>query len=615
MNPEQYLDALLSLPGMWGPRVSRDGGWVAWTWFRTGPAADVFVAPADGSAAPIRLTETAENTFLVSWAPDSRGVIVKQDRGGNERTQLFRVDLDRPLEMVPLTEPEPTYFLRGGELHPNGRWLVYGANLDPSTGREIEPTWIYRLDLETGERRVLARPEKGGWIVPDLSPTGDHVLYGRMDLHPAGYQYWVADIEGNEDCELLNFGAEVKTHASWFPDGKRVLAMAETETHQRVGVLELESGELDWLLDDPGRNIERAFVPHGNEQIVVVEVQRARTCCSLLDPTTGRETHLPEIPGNLIPLAALADGLWVGQYYSSQQPADVVRFAVADPDPKRFISLSRIWERTSLAARDLAPAEDVSWRSVDGLEIQGWLYRPRQEAHGTVVYVHGGPSAHSQDAINNQIQFFVHQGYNVLDPNYRGSTGFSLVFREAIKEDGWGGLEQEDIRAGIEALIERGIAHSHKVGVTGTSYGGYSAWCAISRYPPEIVAAAAPICGMTDLVVDYETTRPDLRPYSEEMMGGSPDTAPERYHERSPIHFVGNIKGELLIVQGLQDPNVTPENVRTVEGALREAGVPYELLVFEDEGHGVSRPRNQKELYQRLAEFFGGAFQPDPSTG
>ena len=85
------------------------------------------------------------------------------------------------------TEPEPNYFLRGGDLHPNSRWLVYGANVDAATGCEIEPTWIYRLDLETGERRVLARPEKGAWIVPDLSPIGEHVLYRRMDLHLAGH--------------------------------------------------------------------------------------------------------------------------------------------------------------------------------------------------------------------------------------------------------------------------------------------------------------------------------------------------------------------------------------------------------------------------------------------
>ncbi|MGD9403578.1 MAG: hypothetical protein PVH95_00355, partial [Anaerolineae bacterium] len=271
MNAEQYLDSLLSLPGMWGPQVSRDGKWVAWTWFRTGPAADVFVAPTDGSAAPVRLTQTPDNTFLVSWAPDSRAVIVEQDRDGNERAQLFRVNLDRPLEMVPLTEPEPNYFIRGGDLHPSGRWLVYGANVNTATGQEIEPTWIYRLDLETGERRVLARPEKGGWVIPALSPTGAHVLYGRKDLHPAGYQYWVVDIEGNEDREILNFGAQVKTSASWFPDGERVLAMVETETHRRLGVLYLASGEIRWLLDDPARNIERAFVPHGSEQIVIVE--------------------------------------------------------------------------------------------------------------------------------------------------------------------------------------------------------------------------------------------------------------------------------------------------------------------------------------------------------
>jgi len=615
MDPEQVLDSLLSLPGMWDPQVSRDGKWVAWTWFRTGPAADVFAAPTDGSTAPIRLTETQDNTYLVSWTPDSRAVIVEQDKDGNERAQLFRVDLDRPLAMIPLTEPEPDYFIRGGALHPNGRWLVYGANVDAATGLGIEPTWVYRLDLETGERRVLARPKKGGWIVPSLSPTGDHVLYGRMDLHPAGYQCWVVDIEGYEDREILNFGAEVKTSASWFPDGKRVLAMVETGTHRRVGVLELASGEIRWLLDDPARNIERAFVPFGSEQIVIVEIQRARTCCSLLDPATGAETHLPTIPGDLIPLAPLRDGPWVGQYYSSRQPVDVVRFALANPDPERFASLSRVWERTSLTARDLAPVEDVSWKSVDGLEIQGWLYRPGQEARGTVVYIHGGPSDHSEDAINNEIQFLVSRGYNVLDPNYRGSTGFSLAFREAIKKDGWGGLEQEDIRTGIEAMLARGIAHPGRVGITGTSYGGYSAWCAVTRYPPEIVAAAAPVCGMTDLVVDYETTRPDLRPYSEEMMGGSPETVPERYHERSPIHFVGNIKGDLLIVQGLQDPNVTPQNVREVEKALSEAGVPYQILVFEDEGHGISKPGNQKVLYLRLEEFLANAFSPGPATG
>jgi dipeptidyl aminopeptidase/acylaminoacyl peptidase len=119
---------------------------------------------------------------------------------------------------------------------------------------------------------------------------------------------------------------------------------------------------------------------------------------------------------------------------------------------------------------------------------------------------------------------------------------------------------------------------------------------------------------MTDLVVDYETTRPDLRPYSEEMMGGSPDEIPDRYHQRSPIHFVDRIEGRLLIVQGMQDPNVTPENVRQVRLELDMNGIDYDLLQFEDEGHGIMRPKNLKVLYIRLAEFFEGAFAAKQSV-
>ena len=114
---------------------------------------------------------------------------------------------------------------------------------------------------------------------------------------------------------------------------------------------------------------------------------------------------------------------------------------------------------------------------------------------------------------------------------------------------------------------------------------------------------------MTDLVVDYNTTRPDLRVYGEEMMGGSPTQVPEIYKERSPINFIENIKGKLLIVQGARDPNVTPENVKAVEEKLKEYDIPYEKLIFDDEGHGISKPKNQKVLYQRIADFFEATFK------
>jgi pimeloyl-ACP methyl ester carboxylesterase len=621
MTPEEYLDAILTLPDIsdYNPKVSPDGSWVAWTWFQVGPAADVFAVPADGSIAPIRLTETPDNTILVSWTPDNRGVIVEQDKDGNERAQLFRIDLERPLEMVPLTEAEPDYYIRGGQLHPNGRWLVYAANFDITTGEEIEEAWVYRHDLQTGARIPLAKPLKSCYSVPQLNLQGTHILYFRKDLHPAGYQTWLVDIDGREDREILNFGPEVKTYAQWFPDGQRALIWAETPTHRRLGVWELASAKIRWLLDDPDRDIETSFVPHGTDQAVVVQNQLGCTHCSLLDVKTMAEIGLPEIPGHLIPLGPVPitpnlsptgreESEWIGFYASSRQPTDLVRFPLGDPRPEKFTSLTGVWERTQLTPNDLTQATDFSWHSVDEMEIHGWLYRPKGEAKGTVVYIHGGPTWHSQDWINAQIQFFAAQGLNVLDVNYRGSTGYGLPFREAIKEDGWGGREMEDIRTGIAALIKAGIAQEGRVGITGTSYGGYSSWWAITHFPPHLVAASAPICGMTDLVVDYETTRPDLRPYSEEMMGGSPSQVPERYLERSPINFVENIRGKLLIIQGAQDPNVTPKNVADVVQRLDQAAIPYEVLTFEDEGHGISKTENQRLLFIRLQAFFRDSF-------
>jgi dipeptidyl aminopeptidase/acylaminoacyl peptidase len=242
------------------------------------------------------------------------------------------------------------------------------------------------------------------------------------------------------------------------------------------------------------------------------------------------------------------------------------------------------------------------------MPIQGWLYRAVGEPIGTILDVHGGPTGHDEDAFSVDPQYYARAGFNVLQPNYRGSTGFTLEFQEAVKQEGWGGAEQVDIRAGADALIKAGIAKPGRIGITGTSYGGYSSWWAITHYPTEIIAAAVPICGMTDLVVDYETTRPDLRSYSEEMMGGTPETAPERFHERSPIHFVENIKGRLLIVQGANDPNVTPQNVADVRRRLDAARIPYDVLIFDDEGHGIGKPSNRKILLRRIVSFFAEAF-------
>ena len=139
----------------------------------------------------------------MNFFPNSESVIVEEDKGRNERVRLFKVNISEPEKMKPLTMEDPPFFLRGGSIHPNERWLVFGANYDFIKKEEIEPTWVYRQDLNSGEKIILAKPNKPNWLYPELSKTGDHILYNRKEYHPKGTQYWIADIEGKKDQELL----------------------------------------------------------------------------------------------------------------------------------------------------------------------------------------------------------------------------------------------------------------------------------------------------------------------------------------------------------------------------------------------------------------------------
>jgi dipeptidyl aminopeptidase/acylaminoacyl peptidase len=608
MTEDTFLHQLMTLPTVLEGKISPDKRWVVFTWYRKHENIDVFLAPTDGSSAPIPLTHTPEATELVSWTPDSQAVIVSEDHDGDEFARLFRVDINQPKMMHPLTEDRPPYFIRGGMLHPNGRYLFYGANFDFETGQVIEPTWIYRHDLSSGERVPISRPSIPNWTVPELNKPGTHLIYTRRGSNPSGRQVWLVDVDGRQDREILNFGEGVKVFADWHPDGEHIVFLSEStgkgpQEHFSLGVYHWPTRGLRWLIDDPKRVIESFWVTRDG-LVVVDEMKDTNHMTTYLDIFSEKETPFPRLPGNLLPIGQAPDATWIALYYSSITPTLLVRLPISAQGQEELSSLTRVWEHTRLAPEQLTPAQDIRWKSVDGLEIQGWLYRASPNKKQAIVYIHGGPTWHSENRLNPQLQYYAHRGFNVLDVNYRGSTGFGLKYRLSIKEDGWGGREQADIATGAQALIQMGLAEAGKIGVTGTSYGGYSAWFLITHYPREIIGASAPICGMTDLVVDYNTTRPDLRPLSEEMIGGSPDQVPERYYERSPINFVHDIRGKLLIIQGAMDPNVSPENVRQVRERLEKYEIPYKLLVFNDEGHGIGKPANQEILYPKIADFF-----------
>ncbi|TFF92974.1 S9 family peptidase, partial [Candidatus Thorarchaeota archaeon] len=511
-----------------------------------------------------------------------------------------------------LTEKSPDHFMRGGYFDPTGENVVFAVNYDYDIKRETETFRVVFLDIESRKRTVVARPDRPASISLDVDPKGRYVLYSRSDEDPSGVQFWVASPDGLEDREILNFGPKAKIDAHWTHDG-RVLFNTDTINGRRndsvgIGIYDVTSDEIDWLVrpmeEEPFDSTE---VPANSHHALFVRERKARKKAFIYDFDTIRLTDCSVDEGTIWPITELSTTEWLGIYYSSTSAKELVRFNPFSPNPSKFTFLTRMLEYSGVKSEELTPAKDHTWFSVDGRSIHGWLYQPSSPNGKTVVFVHGGPTAHSENELVTSIQYLCSEGFTILDPNYRGSTGYGVEFRELIKDDGWGGMDKDDVMKGIESLIEEGISKTYSVGIFGTSYGGYMSWNAIVHFPTKLLAAAAPICGMTDLIVDYETTRPDLRPYSEEMLGGSPAEVPEIYYERSPINFVQNIKGALLIVQGLRDPNVTKANVAEVEKRLEQHAIPYEKLIFDDEGHGIVRDANVEVLLQRLASFFDEA--------
>jgi len=603
------LDSLMTIPQIGSVLLSPDKDNIALMINRIQENFDIFLGSIQKDTEIIPLTRTPNLTQLLDWAHDSKSILVAEDMGGNQRYTVYRIYIESPFEMIPLTPVEPDYFLQGALFSPNSEFIVYSGNYDFDRKKETETFRVVVQDLESGKKSVIARPDKPCFIRIAIDPKGKHILYSRSDEDPAGEQWWIATYDGDEDRELLNFGPKAKVTADWTHDGRVAFATDTIEGKRYdsvgIGLCNPSNEKIEWLaIPDDGEPYDNIQVPKHSQHVSWIKEREGRSKSHLYHIEHETITNTTPIRGNLIPVSPINKTEWLGIYYSSTSPRNLVKFNPFNPDIQKFEFLTDMLRGSGISEDELTAAKDFHWISVDNTMIHGWLYQPRNNNGKTIISVHGGPTWHDTDKLSEFTQFFCSLGFNVLCPNYRGSTGYGVNFRELIKKDGWGGKDKEDIRTGIHALIEKGISSSGKVGIFGASYGGYMSWNAIVHFPKDTIAAAAPICGMTDLVVDYETTRPDIRPYSEEMLGGSPTEVPEIYYERSPINFVENIKGKLLIVQGLRDPNVTPANVEEVEKKLKERQIAYEKLVFEDEGHGVFREENVKVLLSRLGEFF-----------
>jgi dipeptidyl aminopeptidase/acylaminoacyl peptidase len=254
----------------------------------------------------------------------------------------------------------------------------------------------------------------------------------------------------------------------------------------------------------------------------------------------------------------------------------------------------------------------VSWVSRDGTRVQGLLTVPDAGGpHALVVDVHGGPVTAWHDGWlgrDTHAWLLVARGYAVLRPNPRGSTGRGPAYASAVVGD-VGGRDVEDVLAGVEHLVGEGTVDPARVGVTGTSYGGYlAAWLPCRS---DVFAASVACSPVTDWVSQHLTTNVaelDLR-----MLVGDPSDGASHYTTRSPLAHVHRISTPMLLTAGLHDLACPPAQAQVLYGALRARGVEAALAVYPEEGHGVRGAEALADQCARLVAWFERFMPPGPT--
>jgi dipeptidyl aminopeptidase/acylaminoacyl peptidase len=259
-----------------------------------------------------------------------------------------------------------------------------------------------------------------------------------------------------------------------------------------------------------------------------------------------------------------------------------------------------------LDEKELVEMKPISYRSRDGLTINGYLTLPRGGGKNLplIVNPHGGPWARDAWTYNSEVQFLANRGYAVLQVNFRGSTGYGRKFWEASFKQ-WGKKMQDDVSDGVAYAIREGIADPKRVAIYGASYGGYATLAGLA-FTPELYACGVDYVGVSNLFTFMKTIPPYWKPMLDMLheMVGHPERDKALLEEASPVMHAGQIRAPLLIAQGAKDPRVNVDESDQMVAALKKRGVDVEYVLKENEGHGFLNEENRFEFYEAMERFF-----------
>jgi len=600
------LESIASLPEFYHQTVSPDGSQVAFYYDESGRN-ELYLLDRE-TGAYRRVTDGGvprDATWWIRWGDDGDEVLFHRDEAGNEQNDIHASTLDGETEAVVSVDGQ------GMLVDVDGDTVLYQSD----AGRQMN---LYRFDRETGEHAQLteySQPVRSAVF----APGGDRIAYVTNESDSLeNTDVYVMGADGS-DPERLDIGIDgSETSVSdWFPDGQRLLVSDNAGDLRRVGIYDLSTESVRWLGPHEAEEAAVAVSPDG-ERVLATRTRRAATVPVLYDVESGdgRELDVPEgvASFHIVGGQTFADESTIVFAHSRTDRRKRLLEYDLESDDYRVL-LEGAYGEVDPAA--FVAAEYVSYESPgaredsETYEIGALLYDPRDGPARdedtnvpVVVFPHGGPQAQTKRGFDVYTQFLVSQGYAVLRPNYRGSTGRGRTFKHAIHGD-WGGDEQADIANGGRWLMDRDWIDAGRVAVFGGSFGGYSAYMQLTRYPDLWTTGVAWI-GITDLHRLYEEDMPHFQHQLRVQMG-DPEENEELWRERSPIEHVEDMERPILILHGVNDPRCPIEQARLFRDALADRGWvdgdEYEYVELGQEGHGSTDIQQKIRAFEHLSDY------------
>jgi dipeptidyl aminopeptidase/acylaminoacyl peptidase len=606
------------------PRISPDGRHIAFTAATSGrkhKRHDRAIWISTHGAPARRFTGGSANNRHPRWSPDSTKLLFVAERDDDDDARLYVIPVDGG-------EAQQLGDLKGTFSNPT--WSPDGTSIavlrtDPDVEAEKKRkevkddpvvyeaddklTRLWLVDAASGAARCLTHGKRHVWDY-GWSPDGTQIVLVTTDLptHNEAFRHAslrVVPSSGGIARHLADFRNLPESPVVRTVKGKQVVAFIgndhRNDPSPAVWTVLLAGGTPAKLLAN-GRAASLALVADlaSADGLIVVQSDGARTRLYRLSAARGKLT--PVIDG---------EQQEHGSVTSRPSIADNGDMAIAWSAIDRPEEIYRIHNGDATAVTTFGEAftdrpaggEIVTWKSADGVEIEGILVHPLGYESGRryplVVQVHGGPAWHWLDRLNmswhDWAQQLAARGFAVLLPNPRGSIGYGSDFEKLLQDDVGGG-EAQDLISGALAMVERGIADRDRLGIAGWSWGGYlTAWTITQT---DIFSAAVMGAGVANLASDHGAG--DIAEYNTLLYPDHPYTSWDLYAERSPVRYASKVTTPTLIVHGENDTRVSVTQGQEYYRALQVSGVTTQFVRYPREGHGFREYKHQIDLMKRI---------------